>query len=153
MKQMMSLEELKNSDLEDVDLLLQLADEAVLFVKSQSWCKNIIKIFFDRGWGDMVAVFFVLIEPNGYNVDDSIWVIVGDLPPAYFDPINCKNGAQALAFYVDCMQEWVSRVYSEESIDDVISVNVPPEKKYAQMLESRLNIIKDEILIEYQDEL
>lgn len=151
--QMMSLDELKNSDIEDVDLLLQLADEAMLYVKSHSWCKEILEIYFDRGWGDMVAVFYITIKPNGDNVDNSIWVIVGDLPPAYFDPINCKNGAQALEGYVDCMQEWVRRVYNGENVDDVISVNVPTEKKYAQMLEARLQIIKDEILSEYKDEL
>lgn len=70
-----------------------------------------------------------------------MWVIVGDLPPAYIVCDNAHTWQEALDAYAVEMMEWVKAVKEGRSIEDVIPVNVPPTVEYADMLESRCNLI------------
>lgn len=144
---MFSLKDLNlyDSDKEFIDGTLELFQEALDFLEKHKWCKKIKNILFDRGFGKPLGVFYVEIEPSGLEVDDTVWVIVGDLPPAYMDIESCNNGAQALDAYVYCMNEWVEHVLAGKSVDGLIPVNVPPKIKYAKMLKSRLDFISEKI--------
>lgn len=150
---MIPIDDLSSSGLEYVDELKKLADEAISFISSHEWCKNIETVMIDRGWGFILAVFYIIIEPAEKHIPNSFWVIVGDIPPAYIDTEDNPNGACAIDGYVMEMQKWIDHVMDGKSVDNVIPVNAPPEKKYATMLQSRLNMIKEEILSYFQDEL
>lgn len=101
----------------------------------------------------MLAVFFFSIEQAFNSVPDNIWVIVGDLPPAYIDTIDNPNGSCAIDGYVMEMDKWVDNVINNRSIEDLIPVNVPPTREYAIMLKSRLDLIKEQILFKLRDEI
>ncbi len=101
----------------------------------------------------MLAVFYFTYEPAYKNIPKHVWVVVGDLPPAYIDVQDNPNGALAIEGYVMEMEKWVNNVLQEKPVDKLIPVNVPPEKKYAKALQNRLKIIKEEILATFENEL
>ncbi len=150
---MIPVEDLGASNLEFKNELVQLANEAESFIMSHGWCKKIVKAMFDRGWGYTLSIFYFEIEGSSPEVPNSVWVVVGDLPPAYIDVEDNPNGACALEGYVLEMQDWVDNVLEGKPLDDVIPVNVPPTKKYADMLSSRLDFIKQNILSQFENEL
>jgi hypothetical protein len=87
------------------------------------------------------------------EVDQWIWVIVGDLPPAYLTTDECPNPATALDGYIGAMLEWVDAAQKGKSVAELIPVNVPATKKHAKMLKTRLEFLDERILSEYQDDL
>ena len=152
-KHMVNISDLASFDLAYVDELIASSKYALKFIDSQKWCKQVIDVKFDRGWGYIMSVFFLTIDPTHKEIPEHLWVIVGDLPPAYIDVEDNPNGACAINGYVMEMEKWVHNVLRGEPVDKLIPVNAPPIKKYAKMLRSRLNIIKKDILSKFEDEL
>lgn len=48
------------------------------------------------------------------------------------------------------MQKWVAAVRSGQMVEQLIPVNAPPTRQYADMLDSRLAFIRDELLPIYK---
>ena len=134
-------------DDEETALLLEMFDEARGFITSFAWCRDIAEEFFGLGVGGVVAVFLFRIEPALADVDEWLWVIVGDLPPAYVVTDASNNPPCALAAYVIQMLQWVHAVQQGRPVDKLIPVNVPPTVANANMLESRLAFLCDEVLV------
>ena len=140
--------------------LIDLAQEATDFLKWHFWCKSVNQGYLVRGWDGILAIFYFEIQPDSTNVDDTLWVIVGDIPPAYIDPVSCSNGIMALEDYLYAMQEWVDAVKSGNPVDDLIPVyrrhsllRVPATVEFAEMLESRLGFIREKIVSNYKQEM
>jgi hypothetical protein len=150
---MIEITNLKSSNIEDCEEVISLSQEAKRFLESQSWCKSVVKGMFDRGWNYIVGVFLFFIEPAHEGIPDCIWVIVGDLPPAYIDANDNPNGACAIDAYVLEMEKWVEGVMRGHSVEDLIPVNVQPRIENAEMLRQRLDIIKSTILVHLNDEI
>ncbi|HEU4868599.1 MAG TPA: hypothetical protein VFV09_12845, partial [Actinomycetota bacterium] len=75
---------LRGDDEEDTALLNEMLREAKAYVSSFQWCQSITESFASEvAIGGVVAVFLLRIEPGSPEVDDHLWVVVGDLPPAY----------------------------------------------------------------------
>ena len=141
-------------DKSELGSIQSMLKEAELFVLSHSWCHEIIERFYDRGVSGVVGIFFFRIKASeGSGADEELWVIVGDVPSAYIDTIECPNGACALDAYIQAMGEWVTHVKKGDSIDDLIPVNVEPSLEYADMLQSRLELLNTHFLSNYKDEL
>lgn len=47
---------------------------------------------------------------------------------------------------ISIMSEWVDKVLKGESGSDCFPLSVPPQKKYAVMLETRLKLLKEDYL-------
>lgn len=138
-------------DIVDVELN-RLASEATTFLQGHQWCKRVISGWNDRAWNDHVAVFYFKIEPTPVSrADSDVWVIVGDIPPAYIRTKGCENGIQALRAYVEDMKDWVEHVRLGLPTENDVPVNVPAETRYAHMLDSRLQFIERELLSEDMD--
>lgn len=155
---MININVLSTSGIENAVELADMASEATHFLQWHHWCKKILHGYLDRGWAGMVAVFYFEIETASASADETLWVIVGDIPPAYIDTYNCPNGVAALNGYVDAMQEWVDLVNAGQPLQDVIPVyrrysfvEVKPSDEYASMLASRLMFIRSDIIPIYQN--
>ena|ERR1700744_4000346 len=98
------------------------------------------------GGGGIAAVFLFEIEPASTDVDGMLWVIVGDLPPAYLVVEESPTALDALKTYLELMQEWVIAVREEKSTEECIPVNRPATRENADTLETRLNFLKKEFL-------
>mgnify|MGYP001551340044 CR=1 FL=1 len=101
----------------------------------------------------IVGGFLFKIQPLRQHVDEWVWVLVGDLPPAYITCEECPNAACALDGYIGAMQEWIEAAEAGKSVEDLIPVNVPATFENAQNLKSRLLMLDERILSLYQDDL
>ena len=94
----------------------------------------------------MVAVFLFEIVPTAKDVDTFLWVVVGDVPPAYLVTDDSRTPREAMRAYVDEMREWVDAVRNGGAIDDVIPVKVPPTREWADRLAGRLDLLEREFM-------
>ena len=137
---------LQGEDCEDTALLRKMFDDASGFLRRFRWCRDIKESYFGIGVGGIVAVFLFRIDPSEPDVDQWLWIIVGDLPPAYLVVDKSPNPVCALHGYIQLMEEWVVAARAGTSVDALIPVNAPPTLSNAEALGSRLRFITDNIL-------
>jgi len=133
--------------------LQALADRATAFLRRFDWSGTIEEIFAGITIGGVIGVFLFHIDPTDPSADHWLWVVAGDVPPAYLVTDDSPNPAMALEAYIDHMTLWVDAVKRGESVDDLMPVNAPATAEYAGMLESRLNFLKDKVLSRFSDDL
>jgi hypothetical protein len=123
------------------------------FLKTHTWCADIKESYIGILSPKIIAVYLFRIV-NRDTFGDWVWVIVGDIPPAVL-PIAAGNvPAMALDAYLGEMDVWVEAVDKGRPIDDLIPVNAPPTKEYAERLRWRLDFIGEKILMaDYEDDL
>ena len=83
---------------------IALACRATAFLTSFRWCSAVKESYQAFEVADKLGVFLFHIEPKLVGVDDTFWVVVGDLPPAYLVCENAKDWYQALQRYIEEMQ-------------------------------------------------
>lgn len=144
---------MKGETNEETRELISMASEARTYLESFPWCKSIIKVYFGIGYPGIVAVFLFNIVPSKQNVDEWIWVIVGDIPPAYIVVDDAPNPASALDAYIGEMSLWVNAIKQHKPVDRLIPVDAAPILENANDLETRLSFIDEEILTNYKEDL
>ena len=137
---MVPLSKISNREVRD------LADEAVRFLETHSWCGRVRGGELAFAVAGVVGVFKIAFEPARPDVDSVLWIITGDLPPAYVVTDDAPDWQSALAAYVDVMRMWVAAVRNGNSTADVIPVSVAPTAEHAEMLESRLDFIQRDFI-------
>ena len=125
---------------------VEFLDEAEAFLRSLPWCRSVTNIRLALAHQGIFAVCLAEIENSASPRDSRIWVVVGDLPPAYLVIDDAENSRQALERYVEEMSRWVERVQSDGNLEDVIPVNVPPTREAAAALSSRLSFLRRRFL-------
>jgi hypothetical protein len=138
---------------DDREVVSDLIEEARRFLRYYNWCGEIVEEYVGLLYPGIVGVFLFRIVPTRKNVDEWIWVIVGDLPPAYLTCDQCPNPATALDGYIGAMTDWVVAAEEGRSIDDLIPVNVPANKENAKKLKSRLVFLDENILKDFVGDL
>ncbi|MDZ5648303.1 hypothetical protein [Nitrospirillum sp. BR 11828] len=128
-------------------------DEATKYLCSHAWVSRIEESYVGIFVDGIVGVFLFLINPSRSNVDNWVWVIVGDLPPAYITCEDCPNPAAALDGYIGAMEEWVKAAENNDPVSEIIPVNLPASPENAERLRGRLKFLGEKILSEYQDDL
>ncbi len=137
---MKSITEIQNEEVK------QLASEAEKFLLSHSWCKEIANGYLAFAIAGVIGVFLFDLVPSEPGVDKILWVVTGDLPPAYLVTDDAESWQEALDCYVYEMNRWVKAFRKGESLDDIIPVNVEPTIEHAELLERRLNFIQENII-------
>jgi hypothetical protein len=120
---------------------VELAERATRFLKQHRWCVGITEGYLAWSVSPIVGVFLFRLAPIRPEIDSELWVIVGDLPPAYIVCDAAESWQQALDAYGVEMMRWVDAVRADQPLNDVIPVDVPPTLKYADMLESRIKLL------------
>lgn len=146
------IEELRGEDVEETEELRALARNAKQFITGFPWCAAIERGFSGVVIPSVIGTFLFVIRPTKPDIDTTLWVIVGDVPPAYLVVDEATSPALALKKYVELMSAWVNAVEQGDSVEDLIPVNVPPMKEYAAKLRTRLIFIQERILPEYSDD-
>ena len=98
-----------------------------------------------------MAVFLFRIEPSRPGVDEWLWVIYGDVPPAYLVTDISKTPSQALEAYIAEMSKWVRLAKQGRASKDVIPVNVPATPENAVNLEGRLRFLQKVIVPAFKE--
>jgi hypothetical protein len=145
------IDSLGDGDEEEARELKKLYEEARRYIGSFRWSGEIKRVLFGLGIGGVVGVFLVELAPAAPpDVDSILWVVVGDLPPAYLSVDEAPEPDLALEAYILQMRRWVEAVKAGTEVTDLIPVNAPPTLENATDLERRLNLLETEILPWYR---
>jgi len=132
-------------EIDEFKSIITLYNEGKKYLESFDWCKNIINSWYDFGIYDKLGVFLFNIEPANLNVDDYIWIIVGDLPTVYLDK-SIQTGLEALQVYCDLMDDWADNIKNGKSIDDSFPIPVEPTIENANLLKSRIDFLRQNFI-------
>jgi hypothetical protein len=139
-------EDIIGGDSDETASLKMMLDRAVTYLKSFRWCPPISQKYLGFGVGDVVALFLFRLETPISGSDEWLWVVVGDLPSAYFVVDKAHDPASALHTYCHLMDEWVHAVLNNTSLNDVFPVQAEATTKNARMLLSRTKYIRESII-------
>jgi hypothetical protein len=137
------------TDLRRCDLSGRLSDlesAAANFIRSFGWSGELLEMYEGFHEPEILGVFLVHLRPAAPQVDEWLWVVVGDVPPAYLVADDNPSVPQAVEGYIGEMQRWVDAAREGRPVDELIPVNVPPTREYAAMLASRLKVMGGTVL-------
>lgn len=123
--------------------------EAQAYVESFTWARPIREVLLAFGMSGILSLFLVRFEePIRWEGEEDVelWVIVGDLPPAYFTTDDSPNPAEALETYCVFMEDWADRILNGVDLEGAYPVAAAPTEEHARMLKSRLEFIRQEII-------
>jgi len=124
----------------------ELVDEANSYLDRFPWAEGRKNLWVAHCVPGILGIFLVELDPRGQNIDQYVWVVVGDLPPAYLSSMYAKSPWDALDGYLGEMKAWADAVEKGKSTDDLIPVDAPPTAENVQALRSRLDFLAQEIL-------
>jgi hypothetical protein len=102
--------------------------------------------------GYILGLIFFHVVSVDQHAPQYVWVIVGDIRPAFFDAQEYSDAKAVLRHYIDGMKAWVDCASNGQILDtSIIQVNVPPTREWAKRLQTRLTIIEEEIMPYLQD--
>jgi hypothetical protein len=105
-----SLDRYLESHLNDSSGVSALATRAREYLASFRWCGQVSGVYVGAAVPPMLGLFLVEIVPTSPDVDRWLWVVVGDLPPAYLVTDDAPDSAGALEAYDSEMSAWVHAV-------------------------------------------
>jgi hypothetical protein len=136
-------------DPEEDAQLAEMEEEARDYVRTRPWSKPIREMLLAFGVSRILALFLVRFDkPIRWEgeEDTELWVIVGDLPPAYFATDDSPNAAEALETYCVFMEDWADRILNGDSLEGAYPIAAAPTQEHARMLKSRIELIRHEII-------
>jgi hypothetical protein len=150
-----TVEQFHAENAEEAPLAAALFDQGVHFLQSFDWCLGVRETYVGFALGGVVAILLLRIEPDSPEVDEWLWVVVGDLPPAYLVTDDAPTPADALEGYLEYMEEWVDAVNAgrpREGLMPVLTAGgaepIPATAEHAEMLASRVGFLRDRVLPE-----
>ncbi|MCL4694835.1 MAG: hypothetical protein KJ060_20260, partial [Candidatus Hydrogenedentes bacterium] len=120
--------------------------DAESYLRSFDWCPSFVERDLGYGLGEVIALFLFKLGEKIHGVDDQLWVVVGDLPSAYFVCDDAETPAAALEVYCGLMEDWAQAVLNGSSLDDVFPVSAEPTPEHASMLLSRTKFIRERLI-------
>ncbi len=146
---------IKGDDAVDTRFLRKMSKDAERYISSFSWCDSVVDQYFGGGVGKIFAVFFFHIRPGRRGVSPWIWIMVGDIPPAYLPLDDCSSPKEAFRTYIDGMSKWVEfarKGKTGTAEQGVPPVNVPATPEWAERLNQRLYGLAIAVQGIFQDE-
>ena len=150
---LMPVEAIKGEDETDTELLNKMAVQARNYITSFKWCLPITAMYLADGIGGIIAIFLVEFDGKIDGTDDRLWVVVGDLPPAYMVVESDDCAREALERYCLLMDDWVNAVRGNGDFGSAYPVSAPRTEEYADMLQSRLDTLRESIIPEFSTEI
>jgi hypothetical protein len=139
--------DLDGGDAEETAFLLPMADEALAYIRGFRWAPPIRDLYLAFGIGKIIALFLVRFErPIKGDLDEELWVVVGDMPSAYFVTEAAPDPAEALTAYCELMEDWADRIFEGRDLEGSYPIPVAPTIEHAGMLKSRMETIRKEFV-------
>ena len=131
---------------EDTAMLREMMEKARRYLSEFEWCDEVADLRFGCGVGGVVLVAAARISSRDANVEDWLWVVVGDLPSAYISARINRTSRDALSAYCESMARWIDAVRGGNLIENLFSVSVEPTQEHAEMLATRVEFLRTRIL-------
>lgn len=124
-------------------LAAELAAEAAGYIRNFHWAPPIRDMPLAFGIGKVIGLYLARFErPIEGGDDDELWIVVGDMPPAYFVTDYTSAPADALEAYCELMQDWADAVVANDDLSQVYPVFAAPTQEHAEMLLGRIAYIR-----------
>ncbi|MFT6408381.1 MAG: hypothetical protein ACJAQ6_001799 [Arenicella sp.] len=133
--------------------IVEYLKEAEAEVNQYAWNDGIKQSYFGIGEANVYAVFLFEIIPGRDDVDDFLWVIVGDLPTAYITCEEAPNPACALDGYIGAMEQWIDAAFYGTSLEGIFPVKIDANLSNAKQLRNSLDYLDENVLIHYKQDL
>jgi hypothetical protein len=137
-----SVKQIRGDDELDTGLLNEMAQDATRYISQFTWCEEVLETYFGGGVGGIFAIFFFHIRPSCPEVDSWIWIMIGDIPPAYLPLGDCNSPEEAFEIYMDGMSKWVEFARNGQTgtaHQGVPPVNMPATPEWAERLQQKLD--------------
>jgi len=134
-------QEIVGDDETDTALLRKMAADAEVFISSFPWCSSVLESFFGDGIGGIFSIFFFHIRPTRPDVDPWIWIMIGDVPPAYLPLTDCKSPTEAFRTYMRGVSKWVELARKGQvgtPAEGVPPLNIPSTPEWAERVNQKL---------------
>jgi hypothetical protein len=129
----------------ETKMLSRYLDEATAFLESLSWCTEVRAAYFGVGVGGVIAVFLVEVVVKGVELE-WLWVVAGDLPPAYVAADRAPTPCAALSAYCELLERWVEAVRQGTLGAAIFPLPLEPTTELATELSSRLATLRRIVL-------
>jgi hypothetical protein len=140
-----------DDDLDD-KLLHEMAEEAIRYVQSFSWCIELREKYVGDGYGGIVALFLFRVTIRGSEEPEWKWAIVGDMPSCYLKVEAFTSPQAALCRYIEGIEDWIATPENERaSRKGLPPIEVPPGEEFIEMLKTRLDTLREHILPHIHD--
>jgi hypothetical protein len=136
---------LAGEDEEDTRLLGDMSKTAESYLRSFAWCRDVFGGFFGGGVGGVLAIFLYNVRPTRASIGSWIWIVVGDVPPAYLPLKDANSPAAVFRTYLKGMSRWVALARQGRTAtadDGVPPVDVPATPEWVDKLDHRLNSLR-----------
>lgn len=137
--------DMAGEDAEDTRLLREMLKDAEAYLRSFSWCAAVSDAFFGGGIGGVFAVFLFKMKPRDTTISNWMWVITGDIPPAYLPITDASTPTEVFDTYLRGMTRWVELAHQGRTGDEeqgVPPVNAPATREWAENLEHRIEFLR-----------
>jgi len=128
-------------DFEDAAQFSAMLLEAKDFITSKRWCQAVLDMSVGIAEPGVVAVFLARLDVAA-EADDVLWLVVGDLPPAYLVVDDTDSSRDALRTYISLMRDWVAAAGEQRDTSELIPVNVEANPANAEALATRLDLLE-----------
>jgi len=135
------VEQMFGDDAEDTVRLEADLQVARRYLLNQKWCFGIRSMYFGAGLGSIAAVFLAELDQPADGVDEWLWVVVGDVPPAYMIVDVCSTPIAALEAYVELIKPWVDLAREGKQSVEVFPVSMLATPENAEKLQKRLDAL------------
>ncbi len=142
------LDQIRGDDEEDTKLLQEMAQVAGRYLRTFRWCKEVRSGYFGDGVGGVVAMFLfdVIMELDGANSNEWLWVFIGDIPSAFMLVGEFKTPYLALERYIEGLSEWVKEAEHGHIPSGLIPIDYPPTPEFVEMFKKRVELLRTYIL-------
>ena len=144
-ERLVPINDLRGESQVETNELHDMFERARACLLSQRWLESLGDAYFGFGAGGVLGVFLVRVKPGGLD-EEWLWVIEGDIPPAYLVTDEAPNAAAALERYADLMEDRVETVRVGRGLEDVFPVDAPADAEHADLLASRVRTIRETLI-------
>jgi hypothetical protein len=124
----------------DRTLLSDLRSKLDRYLLEFRWVDEVQAVWWGTGVPPLVGVCLVRIV-TASDVDDFLWVIVGDLPSAYLVLDDLPTPQDAALCYLDHMKHWVDGVRNGADLGECMPVDVDATTANALLLQKRIDLL------------
>jgi hypothetical protein len=126
--------------------LKRMAAEARRYISAFRWCPRISEIWLAYGIGGVIGLFLLKFEKPVNGTDEFLWVVVGDLPSAFFVVDEASNGSEALNVYCQLMEVWAESVLKGSNLSKVFPVQAETTVENVELLKRRIRFLRKQVM-------
>lgn len=139
-------DQIVGEDHEETSRLRAQFDDALDYIDAFSWSEPVEQAYLAFGVGGIFALFLFVFERPVKGIDETLWVVTGDLPSAYFITDEAPAVEDAIDTYCELMEDWADAVERNDMDIKVFPVMAERTLANAEALRRRIVFLRQNFL-------